>query len=396
MFARLLRAALGVGADRRDELLGEVAAEGAAHTLHVAVVLLGADLQAQQNCQGMAVDEDDHPPVALLGEELLELLDVHFGTGGLALLLFLTVLHLGKADVGVDDLQDVDQGLVGLGRLLVLLGQPLGGALLDEPQVIGGVGGDQRLDTGLDGTLVQVAHLQAVHGRLPQLQLIEDHVGLLEAHAVDAEVAVVLLLVHEGGDPILGLLALLEETLDGLGLGQRLDAEEVQDGRHILDQDLVPLGIFLVGDEGHHNLSLAGLATGADQRDQLGDTQADDRIIHGGLLDRLNGPLDDLLEAHLAGLDRVDGVVVRQEVELLVLDIPVVDGGARQSLGQTEGRHVLVLGEHLIPYGVLVSNDYQCHVVSSFCIVSGMWVWTAWTEVILLFSVQSKYNALRL
>ncbi len=318
----------------------------------------------------MGVDQKQVAAVLLFGEELDELLGVHLPADGLALLLLLAVGDLGHLALVIQLLQDIAQGLVGLDGSLVLLGQPLGGLLVGELQVLSGVHLDQRLDAVVHGVLTQIAHVaQPRQSRLPQLHLVEDSVELLQADALPAQ-GHALVVLGEADHIVLGLLALLEDFLHDLGLGDGAQAELGEQRRQVLDHDLVAGGILIIVNEDQDGGAALVLAVGSDDVDQLSHAQAHSRIgsAETGAMQRLDGGLDDLLQLLVAALDGIDGVLVRQETELLVGHLDVVVADALQALGQGEGCRVAILLEDSRSVGFFQNEYHDC---SSFC---NMWV----------------------
>lgn len=307
----------------------------------------------------MGVDQHQVAAVLLLAVELDELLGVHLAAHGLALLLLLAILDLGHLALGVHGLQNLPQGLVRLGRGLVLLGQPLAGLLVaDALQVLGGVDLDQRLDAAVHGVLAQIADIPQIgQSRLPQLHLVEDGIQLLQLDALAAQ-GHVLGLPDIADHAVFALLTLLEELLGHAALGHDRQAELSKQLRQILPHDLVAGGILVVIDEHQDGGPTLVLAIARDDVDQLGHAQADGGVVHAGAVQRLDSLQDDLLQLDIAGLEAVDSVLIRQEVELLVGDLDALLGQPLQPLAEAERGHIPVAFEDTLRV-LFVHDEYH-------------------------------------
>ena len=245
------------------------------HAGHVGLVFGRTNLHAHQPQGDVTVDQHQEVAVRTLDKVLDELLRVHLGTNGLALLLLLAVNDLGELQLLVTVAhanQNAPNLLVIVRDLLIPPSQLLCELLGAVMQVLGGEHPGQGLGPAVSQVAAQGRDLGLNGSILPQLNVeVLDELGL-QLRALGAGQAVHLLvrvdavdlLLDDGllADAILllltlvGLLLLLlgnrEDVLDEAGIGDRLDAEQTEHRLQIGGDDLVPDGVLIIQDK-HQN-----------------------------------------------------------------------------------------------------------------------------------------------
>ena len=205
-----------------------------------------------------------------------------------------------------------------------------------------------------------------------QRNCIEGQEDLLQSIAVLVHPALIVIL-----DILRNLLDTLlpvaiEQLLDGLLVGNRIEPKLLEHRSHIAGQELVDrpllIRIRIIQDESQHAGAVLDLVLGpiliGNHMDQMNHSHADRLVFSARIPQSLDRLLDDLLGGHVAIDHSVDRVLVGKEVHVVVVDhgLTVLVNHISQGRGfpQSKRRQVLVL-EHLRVrvYRALIYDDYH-------------------------------------